>query len=399
MSNVRAYLKLEASTWILAIALAVKSFAGGLIAAFVMVLLWKLGASFLNVGCVAAFYNFALAFTSFLGGSLSARYGGKKIFIASLLCSLAAILCYGAANLLLSWLIVALGLLFGRLAWGFRTTSSFSVVAASTDENKRATAFGLVSTLGNVGSIVGPIVGGVLASYYGLSLPFLLAIPLVIIAVAMISLKLEKGEITSEKAFPSLPELKKAITINRGVMVLIFLAIFGQFFNEFGNPYYFIFLESRLNAPDYILGITQSMISIGSIVIALPSGYLSDVMKKRKPYIVLGSLFAATGVGLTAFAVNSWMVVATYLLFGFSNTIGMISLQAYFADVAGGYKSLVFGAYMTVSWLAGIPAPPIAGWVAENYGIRSPFIVNFIGSLVGLVLLATFFRERENKQN
>lgn len=182
-------------------------------------------------------------------------------------------------------------------------------------------------------------------------------------------------------------------------MVLIFLAILGQFFNEFGNPYYFIFLESKFNAPDYILGITQSMISIGSIVIALPSGYLSDIMKKRKPYIVLGSLFATTGVGLTAFAVNSWMVVATYLFFGFSNTIGMISLQAYFTDVTGEYKSLVFGAYMTVSSFAGIPAPPIAGWVAENYGIRGPFIVNFIGRIVGLVLLATFFRERENKQN
>ena len=397
MSILRKYLKLEISIWLLAIALGIMYFAGGLVTAFVMILLWKLGASFLNVGYVAALYNIALALSSFLGGSLSARFGAKKIFITSLLCGLAAVLCYGAANLLLSWFIVAFGLLFGRLAWGFRMTSSFSVISSSADKEKRATAFGLVSTLGYVGAILGPIMGGILASFYGFFLPFLLAIPLILISVILILFKLERGEITSTRAVPSLVEVKKAVTIDKGVTVLIFLVIFGQFFNEFGNPYYFIFLKSELKAPEYIIGITQSMLSVGAVIIALPGGYLSDILRKRKPFLMLGSLFATIGVGLTAFASDALMVTATYLLFGLSNTLFMTSLQAYFTDVAGKYKSIVFGVYQCAAWLAGISAPPIAGFIAEKYGLRAPFIVNFIGSLAGLLLLLMLFTEKTIK--
>ncbi|MBE0512954.1 MFS transporter [Candidatus Bathyarchaeota archaeon] len=395
MGKLRTYLGLERPMWLLAIASGTTLFSGGLVAAFITVLLWRLGASFLNIGYVASLYNVSLALAFFLGGSLSERFGRKRIFIISLLCSLLAILCYGIANLLLSWLIVALGLLFGRLAWGFRMTSSFSVVSSAASEKKRATAFGLVSTLGYVGSILGPIVGGVLASFHGLFVPFLLAILLMAVAIVLILLKLEKGEITSKRAIASLTEVKEAIRIEKSITVLVLLAIIGQFFNEFGNPYYFIFLESELKAPEYIMGITQSMLSIGSVIIAFPGGHFSDVFQKRKPFLVFGSFLATIGVGLTAFAVNSLMVVATYLFFGLSNALFMISLQAYFTDIAGMRKSLVFGVYQAASWFAGIPAPPIAGSIAEVYGLRGPFIVNFIGSLIVSSLLLILFTEKK----
>jgi len=132
-------------------------------------------------------------------------------------------------------------------------------------------------------------------------------------------------------------------------------------------------------------------------MIALPGGYLSDIFRRRKPFLVLGSFLATIGVGLTAFAVNSLMVVATYLFFGVSNALFMISLQAYFTDVAGKRKSLVFGVYQASTWFAGIPAPPIAGLIAEVYGLRGPFIVNFIGRIIVSSLLLILFTERRDR--
>jgi MFS family permease len=397
MYKLKKYLQLERSIWLLAAALGMALFSGGLVAAFVMVLLWNLGASFLNIGYVASLYNVSLAVSYFLGGSFSGRFGGKRIFIISLLCSLLSVLCYGIANFLLSWFIVALGLLFGRLAWGFRDTSSFSVISSSAGEEKRATAFALVSALGYVGSILGPIVGGVLASSYGLFFPFLLAIPLTVIAIALVLAKLEKGEITSKRAIASFTEVREAISIDKGIIILIVVAVIGQFFNEFGNPYYFIFLQSTLKASGYIMGLTQSMLSVGSVLVALPAGYLLDISRRRKPFLVLSSLIATVGVGLTAFAASSLMVVATFFLFGLSNTLLLISLQAYFADVAGTRKSLVFGAYQAATWVAGIPAPPIAGFIAETYGLRGVFVINFVGGLIVSSMLLTLFTEKREK--
>jgi MFS family permease len=397
MYKLRKYLRLERSVWLLAAALGMALFSGGLVAAFVMVLLWKLGASFLDVGYVASLYDASLALSYFLGGSFCGRFGGKRIFIISLLCSLLAVLCYGIANLLLSWLVVALGLVFGRLAWGFRDTSSFSVVSSTAGEEKRATSFALVSALGYVGSILGPIVGGVLASSYGLFLPFLLAIPLMAIAIALILVKLGKGEVTSKRAIASLTEVREVMSIDKGIIILIIVAIIAQFFNGFGNPYYFIFLESSLKASGYVIGLTQSMLSVGSVVVALPAGHLLDVSRRRKPFLVLSRLLATLGVGLTAFAVSSLMVVASFFLFGLSNTLLMISLQAYFADVVGIRRSLVFGAYQATVWFAGIPAPPIAGLIAETYGLRGVFVVNFVGLLIVSSTLMIFFTEKKQK--
>jgi hypothetical protein len=61
MHKLKKYLRLERSIWLLAAALAMVLFSGGLVAAFVTVLLWRLGASFLDVGYVASLYDASLA--------------------------------------------------------------------------------------------------------------------------------------------------------------------------------------------------------------------------------------------------------------------------------------------------------------------------------------------------
>lgn len=116
-----------------------------------------------------------------------------------------------------------------------------------------------------------------------------------------------------------------------------------------------------LEAPSPLVGLAQSMLSIGPLVVSLPIGLLSDITKRRRPLIVLGSALASAGIGLTAFAVNAWMVVLSQLFFGFSNTIFMIGIQSYFADISVSYRSLIFGTYLAASWLGGILSPSIAG--------------------------------------
>jgi len=99
------------------------------------------GASFIEIGFVSVLYNLALAASSFFGGSLSRRYGGKNIFVAGLVCNLIGMLFYGATAIMGSWILIASGLLLGRIALGFRDTSSFAIVSSSITEKQRATAF------------------------------------------------------------------------------------------------------------------------------------------------------------------------------------------------------------------------------------------------------------------
>lgn len=103
--------------------------AEGLISAFIMVEMRQLGASFTEIGIVAALYNLALAISVFLGDSLSRKYGGKTIFSLSLVSSLIGTLLYGATIVIASWLLIALGLLLGRISSGLRDAASFSMIS------------------------------------------------------------------------------------------------------------------------------------------------------------------------------------------------------------------------------------------------------------------------------
>jgi len=110
------YIHLEAEMWYFSVAMALLTLAGGLVSAFVGVAMRQLGASFIEIGFVGVLYNLALATSSFFGGSLSRRYGGKKIFVAGLVCHLIGMLFYGATAIMGSWILIASGLLLGRIA-------------------------------------------------------------------------------------------------------------------------------------------------------------------------------------------------------------------------------------------------------------------------------------------
>jgi len=387
------FFRLELDVWYLAFSMSMLTFASGLISSFVSVVLRNLGASFLAVGMVASGYNLALAMTAFLGSSLCARFGGKKIFVLSLLFSLFAIFSYATAVWIVNWLLIALGLFFGRVAWGLRDTSSFSIVAKSADETKKATAFGLLSTLQYLGAATSPVLGGVLAYCFGMPFLFSLSIPIISAAIVIISVKIKKAEVTSRRVFPSRKEVKDAVTTEKSVMLLLLLAFCGQFFSEFGNPYRFIFMKEELRSPDYLLPLPQTAITIASLIAGIPSGHFSDITKRRKPFIVLGYLIATIGVAFNAFALSPYMLIITFFLFGLSNVISWISLQAYFSDVGGTESSLIVGTYLASLWIGGIFSPPISGYVAESFGLRLCFLIELFGGVIVTCLLAVLFKE------
>lgn len=259
---------------------------------------------------------------------------------------------------------------------------------------ERLHGFGLVSTLRYVGATIGPIIGGVLAYYFGMTFLFSLSIPITAAAILVIFLKIERGEIIAKRVFPSWEEVKEAVAAEKSVMLLIILAFCGQFFSEFGNPYRFIFMKEVLHAPDYLLPLPQTALTMASLIAGIPSGYLSDVAKKRKPLIVLGSLIATLGVAFNAFALSPFMLIVTFFLFGLSNVISWICLQAYFSEIGGSQSSLIVGTYLASSWIGGIFSPPLSGYVAETSGLSTSFLIELLGGIIITCLLAILFKEK-----
>jgi len=384
-------LRIKREVWILSLALLLLEIGWGAITPFVMILLRSLGASFLAVGFVASIYNLILALSFLLGASLGDKLGGKFVFVIGAFCTILASISYAVA---FAWLHVALGLMFGRLAWGFRWASSFSIVSEASDDEARATSFGIASTLQYVGGTVGPIVGGLLASYCDLRMPFYLALPLVVISTYIVVLKL--GAAYARRSVPvlSVARIRNVFRIGKGIGFLIVSNMIAQFFYEFGNPFYTIFMKESLGSPEYVIGLAASVLPVGSIMGGLPGGILSDKTRRRKPFIVLSSAIATIAVAFTAFSSSPWMVIATFFLFGVSNVISINTVSAYFLDVAGSERTMVYGVYVMAGWLTATLSPPVAGFIAESYGLRTPFLISLGGLALATLILATLFKER-----
>ncbi|MBS7657805.1 MAG: MFS transporter [Candidatus Bathyarchaeia archaeon] len=393
--SIKELLKFEKSLWILSFAAFLPYFASGMIAAFIMVWLRELGASFFDVGVVNAVSNLTLALSFLVGGSLSDKYGGKTIFILGLFLTFISSIFYSLSAYFLIWIPASLGLIYGRIAIGFRESSSFQIVYEISEKSKRASSFGLLSTFKQFGYIIGPITGGIIAYIFGLKAPFILA-PLIILIGIIITYKigLKKNKLQNPNLRLQFKCIKKLLNLNSGVSTLIFISLLDQFFLEIGNPFYMIFLSEEFKAPSYMLGLCFTVMSLSTFIFSMIGGISSDLIKKRKPSIVFGALLMAFSVGLVAFAFNPWMFIISYFIAGVSTAISNTAIPSYFTDVLKEYASTIFGFRFALMYFAGTFAPLISGWIIQNFhSLRLPFIINFIGLIVEVALLLIIFKE------
>lgn len=385
-------MRIRRDVWVISLAFFLLYFGNEVITPFTMLLLRSLGASLQTVGFVASFYNLVLGLSFLLGAGLADKFGGRLVFLLGVLFTVLASISYVMA---VSWLYVAVGMMLGRLAWGFRWTSSFSLVSEAADEKSRATSFGVLSTVQYVGSTAGPVIGGVLAYRYDLKAPFYLAVPLLVLSASIALLKVDVGSLRRNMPTLSLQRIRNVLRKARGVGPLITTNMVAQFFFEFGNPFYMILMKESLCCPEYLIGLTASALSVGSIIAGLPLGLVSDRTGRRKPFICVSLAVATVAVAFTAFSVTPWMVVATFFLFGVSNVVGINTVSAYLADMAGSEKNMAYGVYIMAGWLTASLSPPAAGFIAETYGLRMPFLVNLGGlTLATLILVVAFKEER-----
>lgn len=393
--SIKELLKFEKSLWILSFATFLPYFASGMIAAYIMVWLRELGASFFDVGLVNAVSNLTLASSFLIGGSLSDKYGGKTIFLLGLFLTLISSIFYGLSAYFLIWILASLGLIYGRIAIGFRESSSFQIVYEISEKFKRASSFGLLSTFKQFGYIIGPIAGGVISYIFGLKAPFILAPLIIVIGIIIIyKIGLKKSELQNSSLRLQLKYIKKLLNLNSGVSTLIFISLLDQFFLEIGNPFYMIFLSEEFKAPSYMLGLCFTVMSLGTFIFSMIGGISSDLIKKRKPSIVFGAFLMAFSVGLVAFAFNPWMFIISYFIAGISTAISNTAIPSYFTDVLKEYASTIFGFRFALMYFAGTLAPLISGWIVQNFhSLRLPFIINFIGLIVEVALLLIIFKE------
>lgn len=260
-----------------------------------------------------AFLLSAFAVTQFLFapviGNLSDRYGRRPVLLLSLLG-------FGIDYIILA-LAPTYGLLFvGRVVAGITgasfTTASAYIADISPDETSRAKNFGLIGAAFGLGFMLGPALGGALASF-GIRAPFYAAAILCLLNclygyfLLPESLKKENRrpfEWKRANPFGSMKFLTSHPEIT-GLAMSFFLIYLGAQAVQ-GN--WNFFTEYRFHWSSTMVGISLAV--VGVLVGAVQAGLTRIVVPKlgNEKSIYIGLGLYTVGMVLFAFATEGWMM-------------------------------------------------------------------------------------------
>jgi len=352
--------------WMLAISLSILQIGFGIVTPIFPYYIESLGMAGIELGVLAA--SFAIARIILAGplGGLSDRVGRKPILILSLLGFAFANIVYAFAYDVV--VMISARALEGAVSAGFFPAANAFVSDVTSTEN-RGTAMGYLSMGNMVGFVIGPALGGFLAQFLGIRVPFILAGVATLITMLLVYVLVEEPVRRAVKeAAPKIP-IREIISRARGCYGALGIAMFANMF-AMGILEVAFMLDAVINigVEPYEIGIFFGVIGITMIIGNVGFGKLSDV-KGRKWLIVIGAMIGAVSMIMFIYAHTTIDLLIAGIVLSIGMSMRGPAIQALIADVTDpSAYGTIMGVFGAVSNSAYAVSPLIGGKIFDDTG-------------------------------
>jgi len=352
------------------------------------------GASLAIIGAMASAYlisNFVFQYPS---GWIADRWGRKRIMVISLLAQAALSLAY----LFITDPILFVVLRFAEgMAAAATLPSARALIADAVPPEKRGAAYGIFSAFFNTGFLLGPAIGGLLATVSYASV-FILAVVFRLAAVLLVIIMIRVEGKTSMEA----RERARAVPYR----ALFTLPLIGAYILAFGDYLYLgfdlalapIWLHDHLGASIALIGLTYTAWAIPNIITSPISGRLADRTRRSVLILVFGlaqvPLYLVYGLLNTA-----WPVAVLFAVHGVVYALVQPAVDAHvaassLADARARVQSLysafgLFGSFVGASGLS----------VLYGMNFRLPLFVTGICFGICVIVGGVMIRISEERGN
>ena len=370
---------------ILSFVLLVVSLGYGIFSPILPFYIESMGASGTELGLLNASYAVMRLIFGPIWGSISDRIGRKRILMVGILGFGITMVWFGLATQL--WMLFAARILAGILSSATAPTT-MAYIGDNAPEGELSKGLGRLSAAGGIGAILGPLLGGLVASD-SLSTPFFIAAGLAGISLVLALIFLPE----SKSAQKEEPEGKKQIIDMRGWGKTIFspvgrlftltfvstsgLYIFSNAFGLYGLEK-FGFGTKEVGVVYMVLGLV-SMLSIGLLV-----GPATKLLGDEK-IVQFGFLGAAISLGLMPLANGLISVILITGLLAVAVSLQGISLTSLTSKLATTEQGVTMGlsnSFVSLGRIVG----PILGGVLLDINLNLPFT-----GAAGMLLIAFIF--------
>lgn len=354
-----------------------------------------LGASPFAIGLIEGFAESIASLLKLASGYLSDKFGTRKlpVFLGY---SLAAItrpfLAFAT-----SWQQVLVVRMTDRIGKGIRGAPRDALIAGSVPAEERGLAFGFNRAADHLGAVIGPVLGFVLLFWIAqdhsnptareyqnvflyASLPVVLGLVVIVLFVREAK-KPEPGAEIGDTAVLKFSLFEFSGNFKRFLVVV-------SLFTLSNSTDAFLLLRAQQSgiAPTF-LPLLWMALHVSKVVSSLIFGHASDRIGRKK-LILSGWIVYALVYGGFAFVSTAWQAWALFIIYGvyFGLTEGVE--KAFVADMVEEEKrGTAFGFYNLAYGITVFPASLLFGWIWNQYGAPTAFLISAGISLVSAAAL------------
>lgn len=358
-----------------------------------------IGATGLIIGLIEGAAETTASLLKVASGWYSDRFDRRKPFILG---------GYGASTAVKPALIVAsapwqvLGIrITERIGKGIRSAPRDALIADSTTPDRMGKAFGFHKAMDSTGAVLGPICALIILAYAA-SMEELEAYRLIFIfatlpAFAAVVVALAVREKDAARKTVVRRFAKDMRSLDRKFWLVI--AVIMTFYIGEISYAFFILRSGEAGFSDTTTIMLYVLFNIVFVVVAIPSGSLSDRIG-RKPVIVTSFMLFALTSAVMASADTLLLLAVGFALFGVYKGSSEGVLKAYVVDlVPKDLRGSALGAFHTAVGLVMLPGGIIAGLLWDSVGPWATFAYGGVMALVASPLLMLLGKERVTREN
>ncbi len=331
---------------------------------------------------VSAFAFFRLVFAP-AGGALVSRLGERPVYLTGLLVVAASSLATAFAQSY--WqLLVFRGL--GGLGSTMFTVSAMALLVRLAPPSIRGRVSSAYASAFLVGGMLGPVLGGLLASF-GLRLPFVVYAVSLVIAAAVVGLRLSGARLRPSSDAPPTPPMLLREALGHSAYRAALASAFANGWCNFGVrvavlPQFALTVYDR----PWVAGVALAVAAVGTAATLQVAGRLADSVGRR-PLVIAGLAVTALGFGLLGLSGDLLTLLLLSAVSGLGAGLVNPGQQATVADVVGSERSggSVLAAFQMAQDSGAIVGPILIGVIADQAGFGWALAATALVSLLALL--------------
>jgi predicted MFS family arabinose efflux permease len=342
----------------------------------------KLGASPFEFSMLLVAYSVSQLVMSPILGSLSDRYGRKKILITGLLGEIAGYIIFASAPSLVF-------LFLGRIISGGTSanlTVIYSMVSDRTDPERRTKAIGIIGAAIGMGFVIGPATGGIL-SFLGFRTVIYLT-SLLSLTNLLLVLRLRE----SRSMFPALGmnflrEVSSAVRRGRSLFLGLVFVGMGFAIMQATLAYYgehlFGWASLEVGIVLLILGLEQAVFQF--LLIPYISKKAGEIRASE-----FAMIFFSLGFLILFATPGEYFVLGGLTLLNFGYSLFQTPVISILSQRSSAARGATLGISQSATSLANTVGPGIGGFLFGAVSIGSPYLVSAIFGIIAALTIIVF---------